>query len=467
MKHAAFLISVEDSSRAGACTWQIARAMGTEVELCQPVTVEPEDMPAAINTLSDQLHKLGYTGDGVCLGLASSMVFAASIDTQNILGARKNRRKGMLYKLEEQLPIEAEKLTADYLPLVGGMALAVSVENTKVQAIIDQLAQGRVEVASICPTAILALRGQSSATPVDYVVLCGTSGLDLFRMIDGVPVAWYLAGCVEELARRLEVDLLCRPVESPGIVLRMIGPRPEGISALREKEPSLRIEDANEEPVVKQAARGAQRLLKGDAEGWGELRRDGLAMPDAWKRLSRPLAFAACALILLLAATSTALLWRAARYGNLTDQSLDAQAKLYRKLYPNTAVPAGVASRFLSEYKRLAGVSGESMELPDQPGVLEALRRLIGNLPPAVRLRITDVRISPSGIVVEGQARSHSDAEAVVGALAKGGLAFEPPRSEAVTRGDRNLVSFTLTGKLAPAKSATQVVSGANQDQRP
>jgi len=51
--------------------------------------------------------------------------------------------------------------------------------------------------------------------------------------------------------------------------------------------------------------------------------------------------------------------------------------------------------------------------------------------------------VDPSSILIEGQARSHGDAEIIARSLSRAGLPTDPPRTERLAgRG----VSFTLTG---------------------
>jgi hypothetical protein len=438
-------------------SWQAARVNGGGVTLGPLIPLEKDgNAPAATSRLVQTMRELGYAGGEACLGLDSSMVLTAPIDGQNV--PRKGRRKALLYRLEACLPIEAERLTADYLPAVGGQALAVAVETAKIQPIIDQLSQAGAEIASIVPTSLLVL-GESmrgGKSPCDYAIVACEAAMDLFRLADGVPVAWHSVASVEHLRRAMQVELLRRPIENGQILLRVFGQKVDGIDSLSRTTPALRIECDSVDSAAEIAARGAARALSGNSTEWCDLRRDGLAMPDAWKRLTLPLAVAACASVFFMTAFVGSCLWRASRYSASVAQCQGIQETAYRRLYPNTPVPVGVASRFRSESRRLAGLSGQSADLPRQVSALDTLRGLIGNLPPAVRLRIADIRLSPGGIVIEGQARSHGDAETIVQSLAKGGLSFEPPRSDTISKGDKTYVSFTLSGKPASPAPASR-----------
>ena len=101
--------------------------------------------------------------------------------------------------------------------------------------------------------------------------------------------------------------------------------------------------------------------------------------------------------------------------------------------------------------------------MPRQVSALEMLRQVIANLPDKVRLRVTELSIGPSEVVLEGETRSYTDAETINRALARAGLAMEAPHTERQSTGG---VSFTLMGKPAegaPERSQATRPSDANR----
>jgi hypothetical protein len=97
----------------------------------------------------------------------------------------------------------------------------------------------------------------------------------------------------------------------------------------------------------------------------------------------------------------------------------------------------------------LSGVSGTGFELPAQASALDTLWRITDNLPPAIRMRITDIQLDPAGVVLEGQTRSHSDAELISRTLKQGNFEVDPPRTERLVAGG---VAFTIVARLSGAK---------------
>jgi len=96
-------------------------------------------------------------------------------------------------------------------------------------------------------------------------------------------------------------------------------------------------------------------------------------------------------------------------------------------------------------------MSGSTGQVPPRVNSLETLRQIMAGLPPAIHLRVLDIQLSPTEVFLQGQARTHSDAEAVNRALAASGLTMESPATESLAGGG---VSYTLVGKPAAPKKA-------------
>jgi Tfp pilus assembly protein PilN len=212
----------------------------------------------------------------------------------------------------------------------------------------------------------------------------------------------------------------------------------------------------DETPAVERAARSAHRLLAGRSVGWVELRRDGLAPADLHRRL-RPWLSAAAMLGLSLALVAAGgLYWRSRQLAQAAEAVERQQEIVYRELYATGPLPVDVASRLRSEVRRLAGVRGMGVEVPQRVCALEALRRMTSELPPGLRVRITSVQIHAGAVYIEGQARSHSDAETVAQALKRAGLEMERPRTERLATDG---VAFTLSGEVSATGPEARVAA--------
>jgi hypothetical protein len=195
-------------------------------------------------------------------------------------------------------------------------------------------------------------------------------------------------------------------------------------------------------------------LLGGRSAGWIDLRCGELAAPNPWKKLSGLTNLAAVLAVIVLTSMIAMFHWRASQYEALAASGERQQRDKYVRLYPGRRAPVNVISALRSEVKRLAGVSGAGGKIPPKINVLNTLRSIIASLPPALRLRIIDVRITHNSIFIEGQVREHTGAELICQSIRQGGFDMDPPRTEHLSRGG---VSFTLTGK--PKASDPQVIA--------
>jgi len=417
----------------------------TEEVVLEAVSAAAAEDPAP--AVKEALAKLGYRG-GVCLGVSSAQTLVATIDCGGI--PRKDRRRAMLFRLEEHLPIDAEDFTADFLTAAGGLALGVAVETAPLACLIDQLAEAGVETAAIAPTALLALweSVRTHKADAEYVLLASREHIDIFRMADGRPHAWHTAAPdATDVVSAIKGELLSHPSRSDAPAACVIGAIAQETVADIERGTGLACQVAPEQSVVELAARAAACLLDGQDAGWVDLRRDALAVANPLGRLATPLKAALVLTIVTLIAVSAAAWWRATRYDDLAGRMAALQAGVYHRAFPNSQAPPNVRSRLQSEVKRLEGLRGTAGAIPDQPSAFDAFSQVVAGVPEALRLRIVDIRIDPTGIQIEGQARSHADAEKLSQAIrASGRYVLDPPRTEQLVKGG---IGFTLTGRPA------------------
>jgi type II secretory pathway component PulL len=191
--------------------------------------------------------------------------------------------------------------------------------------------------------------------------------------------------------------------------------------------------------LVEQAA----AILSGRTSPWFDLR-PGFqpAESGAGRLLPRVLTAAAAFLMLNAGAAGW---WRAHTYDRQSLRLQQTQQAVFQDLFPGRPIPVGIKSRLQSELARRRGV-----ELKTDAGSTISATRLMHaalcSLPTRVRFRLLEMRTEPGRVVLEGQSRSHTDAESLAVALhaAPGEFVFDPeaPRSE--SQSDKS-VSFTLT----------------------
>jgi len=428
--------------------WFIARPTDEGVDVHRiPIDADaaPEDHTERV---ADELTRRGYRGGPVCLGLPSDMVLTATIETDNL--PRSRPRTAMLYRLEEQLPLDAESLTADFFAPLAGRCLAVAVETERIERIVDALVDHGVDVAAICPTAMLTVFGLRLADVSlgGYVVLAAPHNVDVLRMADGTPTTWYTpTDGPEDLARCIEADLLTQPAGNGPAPVHIVGGADDANVKHLADNDSIAVERLDEDPLAL-ALRAAEALTAGRG-GWIDLRRDQLAPPNPWGRVKGSLRTVTVLAIVLLASLAGTFLWRSGQYSSMADDCRRQMQTVYRTLHPNRRAATSVRRQLEGELKQLAGLSGTGQDIPPRPNALDTLRSVVAHLPSDTRLRITEMRLDPMNVSLHGEVLKFADAERIAETLKEAGFEVDPPRSE--RKAERG-VAFTLTAKL-PSKS--------------
>jgi len=431
--------------------WLVVRTAGTEVTTREVIIREDTSENPALVEVATVMKELGYRGEDICLGLPSGMIFAGLVDCQGL--PRNQKRTAMLFRLEEQLPMDAEALTVDFLPPVVGKSLGVAVETQRVRDLIDALASAGIQVAAVCATSLLALWQllQGNPSPPEYVVIASDDIFDVFRLSGAQPVAWYsIAGGMEKLVHCIEIDFLQNPSEGTAVSARLIGTfEPALLDSLTRNLP-VSISAPEESAPAELATVAAEKLLAGKPAGYVNFRQGELALSAPWRRVSGLARTVSVLTLVLLAVLAGIFYLRGRIYAKAVGICQEKKETVFRHLHPGQGTPADVRENLEEELKRLSAVTGSNAALPKRISALETLRGVLTGLPQAVRLRIVQIQVAPGGVVIEGQGRTHADAELIGQALKKAGFAMEPPRTEALSTGG---VSFNLAGKIeVPAK---------------
>lgn len=446
--------------------WTIACVRGQSIDAQSFDAADPLS-PEALDELTRRIEALGARGRPAVLGLPSSRVYADTVATDGL--PKRGRHAGLLYRLEENLPLDAERLTAGFVPTTADAAFGVAVDTERTRTVIDALDARAIEIAHLRPTALLVLaevlhRRYKAGAP-HAAVIALDDAIEIVRLEGDAPAGWSTASAFdpEEVVRAVEADLLIHPREESPVAILAIGDVPAPVAQALSGIDRVEIEP-DDTPAIEHAARAADRLLCGRETGWVELRRDGLAPADLRRRL-RPWLRAAAVLALALAASAAGgLYWRSRQLAIAAEAVEREQEAVYRTLYTTGPLPVDIASRLRSEVRRLAGVRGMGVEVPQRVCALEALRRMTSELPPGLRLRITGVQIHAGTIYIEGQARSHSDAETVAQALKRAGLDLERPRTERLATDG---VAFTLSGRISAVEPAAGIAADDRTEDTP
>ncbi len=401
------------------------------------------DPLSVLEELADEFEKIGYSGSEVCLGLGSCYIQAVEIDCDDL--PRRQRTEMMLYRMEEQLPLPAEELTAVYLPSLGGRCLGLAVETKQIREIIEGLQSVGISLGAVCPSALLSLWAclEDCETQPNYVLLANSDQLELFRISGGAPHSWYSFLENSNLLHSLRINLLDHPVPSQGATILVAGDLPQKTLDALGNELEVIKKDGDENFYERAAARTGESLSSGKQAGWVNFRTGKLAPAKQWSNTPGLLRTAAVLAVIFVIAVVGAFITRGLRYDSLASNYRQDQREIYRKLYPHSKkIPANITSRLESELRRFSGVKGQGQDVPPLPQALDDLHTALTNLPPKIRFRILKLQVNPDDIFIEGEVKTHSDAEAIVQSLKKAGLDVLPPKTERIASGD---VAFKIT----------------------
>lgn len=435
---------------AEADRWHVGTVAAGKVTWSDVPPPEPDSGDTPADALARTLRQSGYHGEGLCLALDGSSVFAARLSTEGI--PSRQRRDALRYRLEEQLPLDAEGTTADFVSLGGGVSLGIATHTQSLGDLLDDLDGRGVDVAVIAPAAFLACQEALRRNgPAEIAAIAWSEeSFELLRLRDGKPAALYAADSAESLRLRLRADLLGEPPAEQGTAV-LIG---EHLGeSLRQELTSAGLELARAEESPRDLAAFAARHVLRGRRGWANLRQDALALEDPWKPVRRPLQLAAALAAILLIALSAVFYLRTREYNQRAEQYDDRQATVFGLLYPNRPVPAYVKPYLQTELRKLSGLSGADVEVPARPRAMETLCRILANLPPTMRLRILELRVSPTTVLIEGEVRSHTDAQVIFQALQEEGFDVTQPDTERLREKG---VAFTLTGKPGRPQTAAR-----------
>lgn len=444
--------------------WRIGMVRETQVTIAP--TSPGTDLNAKAIAAARQLVDMEYQGQPVMLAIPSAWCLCATIETDRL--ERGQRRKTMIYLLEEQLPIASEQFVADFIDQGGSAALGVCCELERLESLLAALASAGIAVGHISPMVMLtAATLLEEHASLDILLACDgdgqectQSGHDVIAFDRRRPVQWQWLGNDDEAAE----EHLHSLADKHGGTAQMsiVGEQAREATFLKSVG-NVRVLPRKWTHREQAAALAGSKVLAGKASPWIELRRDVLAPADAIEAFRQPLTGLAYAAVLLLVSVIAVTQYRGGQYEALASEHSRSQAEVFKKALPNQRLPASVRARLQSEHQRLSELSGDGTSATSSrsaggngaipASALESLHTAIAGLPAHIRFRIVDLSIEPGLIRIDGQAQSHVDAEQIAVSLERTGkLDIEPPRTQALAEGG---VQFNFTAKPRAATITT------------
>jgi hypothetical protein len=272
----------------------------------------------------------------------------------------------MLYRLEENLPLAAESIIADFIPFATGAAgesaLGVCVRLEAIAPLVEALEGINVAVQSIMPTAMATAQELArSVTQSPCLLVCAEPGvlkpqLNVIALQDGRPTHWALVPATA-VDFKLQLGLLSTEFGSiPHI--EAIDIEPKLADAMVEATAQM----ININPQTGDAAATALvgEVMRGRAKPWVEFRRDKLAIADPVRLHRRWIDFSLAATIALLLSLSLALWVRAHQYARAEQISNSEMVAAFQEHFPGWEIPVNVRAIVDAQYRRAAGANDGS-----------------------------------------------------------------------------------------------------------
>ncbi len=401
--------------------------------------IDPSDTEAVSQALASALRDRNHTGSPVLLALPANRIMVAPVRTDDL--PRRDHHAAARYRLEESMPIAAEHYAADLIQAKDN-TLGVCTDVDQLKPWLEAFEQADISIDCICPTDLiamqLALAEQQNAE--DHIAICPDgSRINVFLIRNQRPICWYTTGDLNATLNAIHLD----SAES----------FPTRIYAESNENTLLKLVPDSQfiktQPADHLATQSAAKLNAGRLIPWINLRRDALAQTDPLRPIKPALRFAVTAACSCLLCLAVAFQWQAHQYRSIQSQQTQAVADIFQSAFPTSqTVPADPLSRLHSEHKKLANLTGQSTDLPSQTSALIVIHQTLRRLPTDLRYRVLEIRTDNNKIHIEGQARTHADADRIANALrAQRGFDIESPRTERLS--DQG-ISFTLIGRLLP-----------------
>ncbi len=380
----------------------------------------------------------------VVFGLGHQETLSASFP----IGSKRQARspQALAYQLEEQLPIAAEEFVADF-SLQRSRAFGVAVKVSLIDQVLFYIKELQLDLRAITPLILLAKEGLcEEQEAIDNGLLLWIEGAtaNLVEVTEGETTQWrYLPAGVDEFEQTRQLRMLQNEQE-PNLFL--VGPEKVATSdyVLSIEQTHLSITGS----ILSYAAQQAQRIANGQCEQEINLLS---SLSSSQLELRNPLEsswwFLRVAALLLCLSVAVWQSLSLSEHNTLIMKEEQAQRDIYQELYPDKRVPQGIMRRLESEQRRLRGTKGDEKENPLHADALRPLYQCLASLPEELRFRLLDLRIERETIQLQGEARSHGDADRIAASLRQSGLLVSPPST---TQLAEKGVSFQIKAEQQP-----------------
>ena len=401
-----------------------------------------DDAALLVENLIAAIRADGPRGAEVVVALPADACFAATIPTEGL--PRRGRRAAMLYRFEEQLPLAAEDLSADFVAH-NGSALAVCTQAQPLAQIVEALEDRGVRVAAVCPQALLALQALRARPELAAALTCDAllwqhdANVAVITLAEGQPTAWHTVPAEPADTAYLLATRILRAGAPLRLAAISLDPM---LLAHVETMADVEVAHRGEMSLDEATILASRRILSGRQAAPVDMRDAGRPAGRA-RRVRRPaLVSALAAVVVLCVCLLAAMIWRADRYARLAGQAQIEREAIFHRLFPAEPVPVGIASRLRSVQSQSRRDGAGDASPANRPDVLPVLRDVLAHLPADARFRIAEMDVEGDRLTLRGEVRAHGDADAIAAALRAGlRMDVDEPQTQQLASG---VVQFSI-----------------------
>ncbi|HWE00787.1 MAG TPA: hypothetical protein VG326_00150 [Tepidisphaeraceae bacterium] len=433
------ILFIESSSE-----WRLAFRLPSGEIQCE--VIPSQGVEHSARAVGEKLKEIG-SRRAVVLALPPEFCLCATVHQKDAPSRRD--RTALLFRLEESLPVAAEDVRVDFV-FHDEKAFGVSALRLFVDPIMAALESDKTNIAAVCPAALLALHGAAIAQigmlSGDLTVFQDGATTHVFAFLKGKPAAW--------------IDVPSRPSDVTFTIASQIVAAKSAMSVTvinTDENLTDHIGEIADVNVVRQLHRppleiqlsAAEAILRGRLSPMLDLsgrRQQRVNLFSRQAALPTRVALAAC--VILSVCLSASYLFRANRYAALATEAQAEKEEVFRRVFPGQPIPLGIQSRLQSAAGRLKTTPSNAID--DTPDALTTFHEVLTHLPRDVRYNISTIDVEPGRLILEGQVRTHADADAIaVGLRRSPRFNIEDPQTQQLGSAT---VQFSIGGLLSDGK---------------
>jgi hypothetical protein len=428
--------------RQSGSSYSVSLGSGTGFELGSDAT-SPDDLALAVLDFLQREKKLATAKDNIIFCPdPQSVLFATGA---RAIDAKPSDHAQLKYEAETFLPLDAERMTADFIQVEGTLRV-LAVDQEELLPFVEAFHQQGMHFRWIAPAPILAIEEAAKAFGiVDGLILWDEENhCDLWRLDRHGPTLWHhVVG--DPKHRQIAIRLFAVQAEASD-AWTLFNANTETLQLVK----SIVARDVQATKTESQAEwldQAAHRLSKGTNTAWFDLRDGIVAGADRYRSLHGWMTLAALSVFLLLAAFPLACWWKKQVMSRSIAAIEQAENELFTGYFKNQPLPDHilVADFIARKHLEAKGSRNSAGEVENTVSALEVLHIALNAIKPQSQFVIDRLAIKNGLLEMDVNLKDLQAVSDLTNRLQSLGIDVQPPNTRA---GPNNSILVTLTGPL-------------------